>query len=414
MGLFIVNDANRKLNMKAFKSIYPENVANPDGLLIGCDPEVFVFDTQADRYISAHDLIPGTKAAPYPVEAGAVQVDGMALEFNTSPAKTPKEFETNVRTVIEGLRAMIPAHLRLAAKPTVEFGAEYMATVPEEAKELGCEPDFNAYTNGAPNPRPNAEATFRTGAGHIHIGWGKDFPIDLPEHINVCCLLAKQLDFFLGAAIGLSDADQKRRTLYGMRGSFRPKSYGMEYRPLSNAWLRDPNLYSVIPQLVYKAWEVLKESGGSVYSTTTAKEFWSGTFTERTLRGIHAEVRRFIDIALPTSPDHKFNGGGRDAGEPIVFENNPFDFEFTTANTHLTNFDEIGEELGEMGITWGDGSHPMAYKFDSVNFTVFLMNGKYLRIDPGTDYPMVDLAQHRKGAKKATGSNFEAEKKYFI
>ena len=53
-------------------------------ILVGCDPEVFV--AKGGKFISAHGMIPGTKKAPHKVERGAVQVDGMALEFNIDPA----------------------------------------------------------------------------------------------------------------------------------------------------------------------------------------------------------------------------------------------------------------------------------------------------------------------------------------
>jgi hypothetical protein len=34
----------------------------------------------------------------------------------------------------------------------------------------------------------------------------------------------------------------KRRGLYGKRGAYRPKSYGVEYRTLSNFWVGHPAL----------------------------------------------------------------------------------------------------------------------------------------------------------------------------
>ena len=49
-------------------------------ILVGCDPEIFV--KQAGVFKSAHGLVVGDKKDPQKVNKGAVQVDGMALEFN--------------------------------------------------------------------------------------------------------------------------------------------------------------------------------------------------------------------------------------------------------------------------------------------------------------------------------------------
>lgn len=53
----------------------------------------------------------------------------------------------------------------------------------------------------------------------------------------LCISVVKQLDSVLYPASLLWDNDDKRRSLYGKIGSFRPKSYGVEWRPLSNAFL---------------------------------------------------------------------------------------------------------------------------------------------------------------------------------
>ncbi len=47
---------------------------------IGADPEIFL--RRRGKAFSAHGVIPGTKKEPHNVEKGAVQVDGMAVEFN--------------------------------------------------------------------------------------------------------------------------------------------------------------------------------------------------------------------------------------------------------------------------------------------------------------------------------------------
>lgn len=219
-------------------------------LKIGADPEVFV--QQGGKFVSAHGLVQGTKDEPFKVKRGAVQVDGMALEFNIDPAESEKEFKRNIKTVMGILDKMVPDH-DLHPVPTATFGKEYMATQPEEALELGCDPDFNAWNEGKENPRPNGDADFRTGAGHIHIGWTDGVDITHPEHLEACITVIKQLDWSLGMLSTVYDRDEKRRKLYGDWGAFRPKPYGVEYRVLSNAWLKDPKLVAWVYRTVNKA-----------------------------------------------------------------------------------------------------------------------------------------------------------------
>lgn len=205
-------------------------------ILVGCDPEVFV--KRNGVLVSAHGLIKGTKENPFKVERGAVQVDGMALEFNTDPAESEDEFYLNVTTVFNTLKQMCPDY-EIVTEPVARFGAEYIKAQPDEAKELGCDPDYNGWT-GLPNPKPDANGDIRTASGHVHIGWCKDVPMT-HNHVELCGNVAKQMDFFLGLPSLFYDEDTERRTLYGKGGAFRPKSYGMEYRTLSNAWLKDAN-----------------------------------------------------------------------------------------------------------------------------------------------------------------------------
>lgn len=213
-------------------------------ILMGCDPEVFV--KKDGVFVSAHGLIPGTKKEPFPVEDGAVQVDGMALEYNIRPASTEDEFVSFNQNVLRQLREMVSDY-EIVIEPTATFSKEHFDAQPEEAKMLGCEPDFNAYT-GDENEPPDNTTTMRTAAGHLHFGIREPAPID-EEHIRRCITAVKHLDAYLGIPSLLWDADTKRRAMYGKAGCFRPKEYGFEYRPLSNAWLKDERLM----RYVYRA-----------------------------------------------------------------------------------------------------------------------------------------------------------------
>lgn len=240
-------------------------------ILCGCDPEIFMF--KDGKPVSAHGAVQGDKKNPQPVPFGAVQVDGMALEFNINPASTSKEFVTNIQQVMKALAEMVPGY-ELKAIPVAEFGAEYMANQPMEAKELGCEPDFNAYTDGAVNPRPDGEVTFRTGAGHVHIGWDKDIDIQDPVHLEACIMAVKQMDVFLGLPSLIFDntaESVKRRKLYGKAGAFRPKSYGVEYRTLSNTWLSSPELMAYVCEQTQEGIQRLLD-GKAVYQGTYADD----------------------------------------------------------------------------------------------------------------------------------------------
>lgn len=210
---------------------------------IGTDPEVFVTDAKGN-YISGHNLIPGTKRIPHPVNLGAIQVDGVALEFNTEPAFTEDQFVENIEAVMLQMETeykKVRDDVTITITPTAVFTKDYFDTLPPEAVELGCTPDYNAYTEEENEP-PHTDEPFRTGSGHIHIGWGSGFRAHSDAHFSTCVGLVKELDCVLYPASLLWDADSKRRELYGKIGAFRPKSYGVEYRPLSNAYLRSKDI----------------------------------------------------------------------------------------------------------------------------------------------------------------------------
>tara|TARA_R110000851_G_scaffold115675_4_gene241615 strand:- start:1213 stop:2022 length:810 start_codon:yes stop_codon:yes gene_type:complete len=216
---------------------------------IGADPEIFVKD--GGGFVSAHDLVQGTKENPYPVDKGAVQVDGMALEFNIDPASSPEEFEDNINTVMAQLGSMI-GDLEFLKESSVTFDKEFLVGVPRENLALGCEPDYNAYTQ-QPNPPPSEGELMRTTGGHVHVGGFTTGDIRCAIHNYSAGMLAKALDETLGIYSLFWDNDDKRREMYGQAGAYRPKTYGMEYRTLSNKWIFRPELIRFVYDAVAEA-----------------------------------------------------------------------------------------------------------------------------------------------------------------
>ena len=225
-------------------------------VLVGADPEVFVKDAKG-RFRSAHGLVPGTKEAPHPVKDGAIQVDGLALEFNIKPARSSRAFVNNISSVLSQLADAVPKY-EIVIEPTAIYHGNHMRAQPEEALELGCEPDFNAYTE-AENPRPDNNTNMRTAAGHVHIGFTNNANVKDTVHFQKCITLVKHLDAFLGHPSLIWDNDQKRRSMYGKAGCFRPKPYGVEYRTLSNMWLKDKRLMAYVFNQVQRTVAFLQE-----------------------------------------------------------------------------------------------------------------------------------------------------------
>lgn len=212
----------------------------------GADPETFL--QVGDKFISAHGLFPGTKAEPFKVEKGAVQVDGLALEFNIDPAETASEFSGNIKTVLAQMNEMVKKvdkDMKIVFTPFATFDVKYFKELPDECKILGCDPDYRA-ADGRMN-EPPADLTnrpFRTAAGHYHIGWSEGEDPMRKIHFEDCRFIANHFyergpEPIRRDPWAISKEESDRLHHYGHSGSFRPKPYGVELRQYSNVWVRE-------------------------------------------------------------------------------------------------------------------------------------------------------------------------------
>ena len=196
-------------------------------LKVGADPELFAVRKNGN-FVSVIDKFPGFKWEPFKIKGvGALQVDNVACEFNTIPAKSEENFSRAVAIPLEKVQEYLALKkLHISKDAYAEFPKKEllhpMATV------SGCDPDFNAYTGGENKPPDFYSTNARSCAGHVHVGT-KLKKSELRQ-------LVKVLDLTLTIpALKFENAD--RRELYGKAGCFRPKSYGLEYRTPSNFWI---------------------------------------------------------------------------------------------------------------------------------------------------------------------------------
>ena len=216
---------------------------------VGADPELFM--GLNGEFISAHNTIKGDKLNPFLVNKGGVQVDGMALEFNIDPASSEEEFIDNIVSVKATLKDMI-GDMDFLETASVMFDEDFIKDIPVVNKVLGCSPDYNAWSFEE-NATPNSDLMMRTAGGHAHIGgFFSENEFDYTHYLKGA-RLSRILDSTVGVYSILWDKDDKRREMYGKAGSFRPKTYGMEYRSLSNMWVFNEKLMSFVYQGIEEA-----------------------------------------------------------------------------------------------------------------------------------------------------------------
>jgi hypothetical protein len=211
-------------------------------ITIGADPELFIINTSTGDVVSAIGLLPGKKDKPYKKgmpKGFGVEIDGILGEFNIPPCTSKEEYVDSIKYMKNWIKNYIKN-----IDPNLDICCKATMLVPEDqllnplANEIGCDPDFNAYTMDK-NPKPEGYSNcLRVAGDHIHIGYTKPDP-------EISCMLMKYMDLACGIPSVLYDDDIYRRTLYGQAGSFRLPDYGLEARTLSSFMLNDDLLPKV-------------------------------------------------------------------------------------------------------------------------------------------------------------------------
>lgn len=250
---------------------------------IGTDPEFFV--KRGDELVSSQTAkIQGTKHEPAPLKnGGTIQRDNVAVEFATLPAKDGADFVEKVRACLKDTYEILPDGHEIIAEPSAVLDESHLQD--PEAQEFGCDPDFDAYSVSV-NEKPwCGDSGFRSCGAHIHVGCldesgepikGLEFLLEFDGKIKT----VKAMDLFHGiisTVLDSSEAALKRRELYGKAGCHRPTDYGVEYRVLSNYWMKSPQLVMLMDALTRDALaliaagkldNILKEVGEDVLQDT--------------------------------------------------------------------------------------------------------------------------------------------------
>lgn len=172
----------------------------------------------------------------------AWHVDGCAAEFCVAPGRTPTELLENIAPVMESIEK---SNYFISNRVVVDIPSWIKEDLNSRFGQLGCNPD---YSHWGYKKSPGMNPDFRSVGFHIHLGDGTySKTTDFSDSRLVSIRL---MDLLIGVPVtkwtlektNLLEQEIQRRTLYGDAGSWRPTTYGLEYRVLSSSVFSDTEL----------------------------------------------------------------------------------------------------------------------------------------------------------------------------
>lgn len=220
-------------------------------IIFGCDPEFFFSSNGsvkgAEKFIAKN----GFRGGAMSLESKII-IDGVQAELNPRPygcrANLGNEISRCFRALKEHLeKTKVAETTSLDFSQTVKISKKDLKELDEENQKFGCDPSLNSYSK-----EPNIELKKvdpqkylkRSAGGHIHISCAGTTVLQ-----NRATTLVTLLDIVLGNTCVLIDRDRGniiRRKMYGQAGEYRLPKHGVEYRVLSNFWLRSAPLLSLV------------------------------------------------------------------------------------------------------------------------------------------------------------------------
>lgn len=214
-------------------------------VMLGCDPECFIF--QGGKVIGAEKVIPESGLDSL-LKRQAIVLDGVQFEIHTHPRKDCSALGDELAAAFTTLRH----HLREMPEVTVSFNSVVKVTrkelksLSERARQLLCQPSKNFW--GLPPLSVPKNYPKRSAGGHVQLGLYRPI-FDQAAGDEERARIVPLLDVLLGNTCVMLDRDPEaaeRRKVYGRAGEYRLPKHGLEYRTLSNFWLRAYSLTDLV------------------------------------------------------------------------------------------------------------------------------------------------------------------------
>jgi len=241
---------------------------------LGADPEFF-FEKDG-KVIGAELILPkgGVKVVDNWNEnpIGKVIIDGVQAEINVLPFHCRQSLGNQFIAAFAALEEYLKSKPGVSViNPTlIKVSKEHMKTLSDRSQQFGCAPSLNIHGEQPIGVDPT-EYLYRGAGGHLHFGHaGVLTTKNLFENPEKAVAL---MDIIVGNTCVLLDRQRgnaERRKVYGRAGEYRLPKHGLEYRTLSNFWLRDYKLMSFVFNLSRQALAYGLEANTEFYNELIA------------------------------------------------------------------------------------------------------------------------------------------------
>jgi len=282
---------------------------------LGCDPEFFF--RKRKTIVGAEKIIPSGGIESV---GGKVIIDGVQAELNPTPSVCRMILGDNIALCFMRLARGLATHKGIQAdfSQTVKVSKRQLNTLDPKYQKFGCMPSKNTdikseSKEGTIDVNP-LEYKNRSAGGHIHIGrmdsnWSE--AVDTDKAISTPDILVPLLDAIVGNTFVLIDRDEgnvERRKLYGRAGEYRTPPHGLEYRTLSNIWLRSYQVMSLATGLCRHAVMVLatgQENADAILNAVPRADIVKA-INENDFALALKNYKKIMRVLLPMTPSNHF------------------------------------------------------------------------------------------------------------
>lgn len=254
-GYWYCRESDYKIRKKGEK--YIEKLIVMPRAYIGSDPEFFFMEK--GKVLASELVLPKESIS---TGSGKLTIDGVQAEINPSPDTCRESHAMNISRMIRYAKTLLKDGQSISFDPLVPIKLTVLNKLSDKAKFFGCTPSYNAYDNDNKMSIDDSSMyPFRPAGGHLHFGHsGREDYIKIFNDIKT---LIPMLDIIVGNTCVLIDrheGNKERRKCYGRAGEFRTPKHGIEYRTLSNFWLKAYPLMSFVFALSRMAMDIINSS----------------------------------------------------------------------------------------------------------------------------------------------------------